>query len=96
MKIVTKFSNMRMLSKFFAVTGSITKCDKKNSPTLFINYYLDTSETQIHIQTQIRKTFILALATNDLLYLLLKYRKELPTTKLLTEKQVSKSLSLCR
>ena len=40
-------------------------------------------ETQIHIQTRIRKTFILALATNDFLQMLLKYRKELPTIKLL-------------
>ena len=44
-----------------------------------------TFETQIHIQTQIRKT-ILVLATNDFLQVLLKYHKELPTTKLLTEK----------
>ena len=40
-------------------------------------------ETQIQIQTRIRKTFILALATNDFLQMLLKYRKELPTIKLL-------------
>ena len=40
-------------------------------------------ETQIHIQTWIRKTFILALATNDFLQMLLKYRKELPRIKLL-------------
>ena len=53
-------------------------------------------ETQIHIQTQIRKTFILALATNHFLQMLLKYRKELPTVKLLPEKQVSKSPSFCR
>ena len=53
-------------------------------------------ETQIHIQTQIRKTFILALATNDFLQMLLKYRKELPTIKFLPEKQVSKSPSFCR
>ena len=53
-------------------------------------------ETQIHIQTWIRKTFILALATNDFLHMLLKYRKELPTIKLLPGKQVSKSPSFCR
>ena len=53
-------------------------------------------ETQIHIQTQIPKIFILALATNDFLQMLLKYRKELPTIKFLPEKQVSKSPSLCR
>ena len=53
-------------------------------------------ETQIHIQTQIRKTFILALATNDFVLMLLKYSKELPTIKLLTEKQVTKSPSFCR
>ena len=40
-------------------------------------------ETQIHIQTWIRKTFILALATNDFLQMLLKYRKESPKIKLL-------------
>ena len=40
-------------------------------------------ETQIHIQTWIRKTFILALATNDFLQMLLKYRKELPKIELL-------------
>ena len=32
-----------------------------------MNYYSDTFETQIHIQTQIRKTFILALAIYDFL-----------------------------
>ena len=47
-------------------------------------------------ETQIRKTFILALATNDFLQMLLKYRKELPTIKFLPEKQVSKSPSFCR
>ena len=32
-----------------------------------MNYYSDTFETQIHIQTQIRKNLILTLATNDFL-----------------------------
>ena len=32
-----------------------------------MNYYSDIFETQIHIQTQIWKTFILTLATNDFL-----------------------------
>ena len=32
-----------------------------------MNYYSDTFETQIHIQIQIRKNFILTLATNDFL-----------------------------
>ena len=49
-----------------------------------------TLETQIHIQTQIQKNFILSLATNDFLWLLLKYRLELPATNLLKKKQVSK------
>ena len=52
-------------------------------------------ETQIHIQTQIRKNLILALATNDFLYFLLKYRKELSATKLLTKKQLSRNSSFC-
>ena len=41
-------------------------------------------ETEIHIKTQIRKSFKLFLAIKDFLKLLLKYRKELLTTKLLT------------
>ena len=45
-------------------------------------------ETQIHIQTQIRKTFILSLAT--------KYRKELAAANLLTKKEVSRNSSFCR
>ena len=45
-----------------------------------------TLETQIHIQTQIQKNFILSLATNDFLRLLLKYRLELPATNLLKKK----------
>ena len=60
-----------------------------------MNYYSDIFETQIHIQTHMRKTFILALATNNFLQMLLKYCKELPMIKLFTEKQVSKSLSFC-
>ena len=32
-----------------------------------LNYYPDTSETQIHIQKQIQKNFILYLATNNFL-----------------------------
>ena len=32
-----------------------------------MNYYSDTFETQIDIQTQIRKNLILTLATNDFL-----------------------------
>ena len=42
-------------------------------------------ETQIHIQTQIWENFILLLATNYLLSLLLKYRKVSPTINLLTK-----------
>ena len=61
-----------------------------------MNYYSNTFETQIHIQIQIRKTFILALEINDFLQMLLKYRKEFPTIKFLPEKQVSKSPSFCR
>ena len=55
----------------------------------------------ITIQTHIRNTdshpgtdsekIDLDLATNGFLKLLLKYRKELPTTKLLTKKQVSRN-----
>ena len=45
-----------------------------------------TLETQIHIQTQIQKNFILSLATNDFLWLLLKYRLESPATNLLKKK----------
>ena len=45
-----------------------------------------TLETQIHIQTQIQKNFILSLATKDFLWLLLKYRLELPATNLLKKK----------
>ena len=32
-----------------------------------MDYYSEIFETQIHIQTQIRKTFILVLATNEFL-----------------------------
>ena len=67
--------------------------DTENQHELLFRH---TFETQIHIQTQIRKKFILALATNDFLYLLLKYRIELSMTTLLTEKQVSRNPSFCR
>ena len=53
-------------------------------------------EMQIHTQKQIRKNFILSLATDDILKLLLKYCKELSTSKLLTYKQVSRNPSFCR
>ena len=42
-------------------------------------------ETQIYIQTQIRKNLVLALAADGFLEFLSKYRKELPKTKLLTK-----------
>ena len=51
---------------------------------------------KIHTQKQIRKNFILSLATDDILKLLLKYCKELSTSKLLTYKQVSRNPSFCR
>ena len=44
---------------------------KTTKPNLSVlggmNYYSDTYSKQIHIKTQIRKTFILALATNEFL-----------------------------
>ena len=48
-----------------------------------MNYYSDTNSKL----KQIRENFILSLATNDFLWLLLKYRKKLPTTNLLTKKK---------
>ena len=59
-----------------------------------MNYYSDKFETQIHIQTQIRKSFILALATNDFLEILLKYRKDLQTQIIDRKTSLQKSVIL--